>query len=202
MARTARGLSTADRYSYATHCSACRDLKIYPDEATSPAAFFKEDLSDAFQKLTTFVGGLPEYFHLAIDSCGIMQDRLQILRQLWSHTAGVVLFLLDNDAKIARFYDRHELDHPAKPGSGGKRFMEPVFGLPQNLALDRDVTRYVVILRGDGNSVTHHELLTWLPKMGRPLLNDTPYQAIHEDTITTLQIKLLKRRLNCEGSNE
>ena len=60
----------------------------------------------------------------------------------------------------------------------------------------------VVILRGDGNSVTHHELLTWLPKMGRPLLNDTPYQTIHEDTITTLQIKLLKRRLNCEGSNE
>ena len=117
VARTARGLSTADRYSYATHCSACRDLNIYPDEATSPAAFFKEDLSDAFQKLTTFVGGLPEYFHLAIDSCGIMQDRLQILRQLWSHTAGVVLFLLDNDAKIARFYDRHELDHPAKPGS-------------------------------------------------------------------------------------
>jgi len=199
VAHLAKALCADSKYSLEEHL---RSYDGHPDDASNAAAFFGEDLRDAFQKIATFIGGPSEYFHLAIDECSAMGNRLHILRRLWSHTTGVVLFLLDTNTQLALSYDTSRLPSSARVESGNKQLKEPFIALPRNLALDRDVTRYVEILRGDGNPVTHQELLTWLSKMGRPLLDDTPYQAIHEDTtITKLQIKLLGRRSNSLGQN-
>lgn len=70
--------------------------------------------------------------------------------------------------------------------------MEPFLALPQNLALRADEEIYAKILSGQGDRVTHRDLLSWLPKMGRPLLNDTPYREITETSMDLLITKILK----------
>lgn len=161
-------------------------------DASLAAGFFQKDLDAAFQRITDFIGDTGDYFHLAIDECGSLGERLHILRRLWSYTHGVFLFFLDTNTEIALTYNDGPVLSSARPTSVNKKLMEPFLALPQNLALRADEEIYAKILSGQGDRVTHRDLLSWLPKMGRPLLNDTPYREITETSMDLLITKILK----------
>lgn len=164
-------------------------------ESTEAARFFQTDLAQAFTELVTFAKsseGSDEYFHLAIDECGALGERLYTLRRLWSYTKGVVLFWLDTNTRIGLTYDDGLLARSARPGSVDSKLMEPFLALPQNLALRADIERYNKLLTSREVLTTHQDLLSWLPKMGRPMLNDTPYQKVSTNTVKILSAKLLR----------
>lgn len=146
--------------------------------------FFDDAISEAFNGLTKFIADDQEYFHLAIDECRLLGNRLFTLRELWPRTPGFFLFLLDTNPKFMLSNDAGSLTTSSS--------MEPFTAIPMNLALRKEADVYMKIVRGE-TPITHKALLRWLPTMGRPLWNDTPYAAVDEKALDLVMAKFMKQ---------
>jgi hypothetical protein len=121
------------------------------------------------------------FFHLAIDECSQLGENVHRLRRMWSDVSQKTkrswILLLDTKFSISgisgvvaynssdRFLDGYTLPEP---------FM--LLPLDVELADDSDTRdRYLKVINGQDHIYTHHTVLEFLRKMGRPLLNDTGY---------------------------
>ena len=148
---------------------------------SATAEFFQNDLHKAFAHLESCLPEEPRgsdserkyFFHLAIDECGKMASRLAVIRRLWSliGVSRCFLFLLDTNTQISLTYGQESVDSSLRLKTGEKALLPPFTRLPQDLALRQDISSYLQMVNGD-TIVSHNDVSAWLPKMGRPLLND------------------------------
>ena len=160
------------------------EAQLDPEELSrysATAEFFQTDLHKAFAHLESCLPEEPRgsdserkyFFHLAIDECGKMASRLAVIRRLWSliGVSRCFLFLLDTNTQISLTYGQESVDSSLRLKTGEKALLPPFTRLPQDLALRQDISSYLQMVNGD-TIVSHNDVSAWLPKMGRPLLND------------------------------
>jgi hypothetical protein len=138
------------------------------------------------------------FFHLAIDECSQLGENVHRLRRMWSDVSQKTkrswILLLDTKFSISgisgvvaynssdRFLDGYTLPEP---------FM--LLPLDVELADDSDTRdRYLKVINGQDHIYTHHTVLEFLRKMGRPLLNDTGYLRDEDDLDTAFVVGEVK----------
>lgn len=140
------------------------------------------------------------FFHLAIDSCGALEDDVYTLRRIWTALEMPRFWLLlvdmktwiletgarDTSCKFCRSIvtakpltrgvivhsDRDRIDISRKPGSPRTT---PFYVMPHDVGLTGNDT-YQRVLRGEA-VLSHSQLVALLPLMGRPLLGDSLLQG-------------------------
>ena len=126
------------------------------------------------KETTKDVQGSCGIFHLSIDECGKMSDKLSALRTVFYDILPERSFvlLLDTNTQISRLAGT--VAKSASARAGIQQLVQPFTFLPQDVGMIEFAAQYQAVCRGRGEASESHEaLLRWLPKMGRPLLDDT-----------------------------
>jgi hypothetical protein len=116
------------------------------------------------------------FCYLAIDECGELVHRLHVLKRLWFCIAPnrTWIMLLDTTASISRTFGTKSFSSKVRPYAE-KQHVEPFTGLSHDIELSANRDRYLQILHRKGPEPTKVELIDFLSKMGRPLLEARSY---------------------------
>ena len=181
-----------------------RESGVAEEEAALAARFFQEALSQAFEGLSNFLkatGDAEAFFHLAIDECGELHDRLYKLRRLWQYL-GVDCWMLwlDTNPEISLTYGTQARDDTSRIVSETERLLRPFTALPQDLGLEERAPHFAKILVGDA-SVTFRDLTEMLRGMGRPLLADS--HVLHRERVdedVSESLSNLAEKITCSST--
>jgi len=101
-----------------------------------------------------------------------MGDKLSALRTVFYDIRPERSFvlLLDTNTQISRLAGTVAIS--ASACAGFQQLVQPFTFLPQDVGTIELAGQYQSVCRGEARE-SHEKLLLWLPKMGRPLLDDT-----------------------------